>query len=146
MPIQNSKVKRARSLHTHRPFNVAVFCSVIHYFGLVTTLTTLVFLIINPRELGLILVLVGVVFSLVTWIIAYYRRKLAFCPLCKGTPLLNSGAYPHASARRIYPFNHGVTAVLSIIVIQKFRCMDCGSDFDMLKIPHYQRKPQEQKP
>lgn len=147
MPIQSSKSRRTRSLHKTRPFNVAVFFCIIHYFGLITTTTALVLLILNPTQLGLAIVLGGLFFSVFTWVVAYFRRKSAFCPLCKGTPLFNSGAHPHESARRIYPLNHGVSAVLSIIVTQKFRCMDCGSDFDMLKIPHYHesRGPQSKK-
>jgi hypothetical protein len=74
------------------------------------------------------------------WIIAFFKRRAAHCPLCKGTPLLNSGARPHAKARRFYPFNHGMTATLSIIATQRFCCMYCGSDFDLLKTPSHRRE------
>jgi hypothetical protein len=137
MPEQISKDRRARALPTTRRFNIAVFCSIIHYFALVSTVTALVILLARPNELGLMFTLGGLGLSIFTWVVAYLQRKSAYCPLCKGTPLLNSGAHPHLSAKRLFPLNHGVTAVLSIITTQKFRCMYCGADFDLLKIPHH---------
>jgi DNA-directed RNA polymerase subunit RPC12/RpoP len=75
----------------------------------------------------------GIVFSGLLWLTAYFKRRAAKCPLCKGTPLLNSGAVPHPRARRIRPLNQGVSAMLSIMATQRFRCMYCGSDYDLLK-------------
>ena len=57
----------------------------------------------------------GSMFSAIMWLIAFFKRRAAYCPLCKGTPLINSGALPHSRARRLFPLNHGVTATLSII-------------------------------
>lgn len=136
------KALRARSLPSSRPFTVAGFFSALHYFGLITTLTAFVLFLSEPSQLATKVVVGGLAFSGVTWLIAFLKRRCAHCPLCKGTPLLNSGAFAHSRATRIYPFNHGVSATLSVIATQTFRCMYCGSDFDMLKTPSYQRGKQ----
>jgi hypothetical protein len=94
---------------------------------------------INPNPMALKVILSGIGFSIVMWIIAFFKRRDAHCPLCKGTPLINSGALPHSKARRLYPLNHGMSATLSIIATQRFCCMYCGSDFDLLKTPSHLR-------
>lgn len=140
------RVVRARSLPSSRPFNVAAFFSSIHYLGIITTLTgfVLVFFYGATGQNGIAtkIILGGIGFSAFTWLLAFFKRRAAHCPLCKGTPLCNSGALPHSRASRIYPFNHGVSAIFSIMTTQKFRCMYCGSDFDLLKTPSYRRKSQ----
>ncbi len=138
-----SKVLRARSLPSGRSFTVAVFFSALHYLGLITTTTALVLFLVEPDVLAMKMIVGGLVFSGATWLIAFFKRRSAHCPLCKGTPLINSGALAHSKATRLYPFNHGVTATLSVIATQTFRCMYCGSDFDLLKTPSYQRGKQD---
>jgi len=118
-----------------RPFTVAVIFSALHYLGLLTTLTAVGLLFEDRSQILVNLILSGLVFSLLMWVIALLKRRVAHCPLCKGTPLINSGALPHSRALRIGPFNHGVTATFSIIATQRFCCMYCGSDFDLLKTP-----------
>lgn len=124
---------RPRSVPSAWPFLVAVMFWSLHALGLVATGTALVCLIIQPSELALRLFIAGLVFSAVSWVVAYFKRRGAHCPLCRGTPLVCSGALPHARAWRIPPLNHGLCAVLSIMVTQRFRCMYCGSDYDLLK-------------
>lgn len=128
-----ARVPRARSLPTARPFRVAVFFASLHFLGMVATVTALAGFLAQPSELASHLLVAGIVFSALSWLISYIKRRAVHCPLCKGTPLINTGALPHVRARRIGPFNHGVTAVLSIMATQKFRCMYCGSDYDLLK-------------
>ena len=128
-----ARVSRARSLPSARPFRVAVFFASLHFLGLVATATALAGFFLQPSLLASRLLIAGIGFSAVTWLIAYFKRRAVHCPLCKGTPLINSGALPHVRARRILPFNHGVSAVFSILATQKFRCMYCGSDYDLLK-------------
>lgn len=130
---------RARSLPSSRPFNVAAFFSAMHYFGLITTATAFVLFFIEPSQLATKVIVGGIAFSGFTWLIAFFKRRSAHCPLCKGTPMINSGALAHSRASRLYPLNHGVSATLSILATQTFRCMYCGSDFDLLKTPSYQR-------
>jgi hypothetical protein len=129
------RFQRARSLPSGRPFRVAVFFFAIHYLGIVVAITALVCFIREPSQLASHILLGGMAFSAITWFIAFFKRRSAICPLCKGTPLFNSGARTHVRAKRIFPFNHGITATLSILATQRFRCMYCGSDFDLLKSP-----------
>jgi hypothetical protein len=112
---------------------VAVFFSSIHFLGLVCAATALVCVLVKPGQLAVNLFVGSVVFSAITWLIAFFKRRGTFCPLCKGTPLINSGARVHARAWRLFPLSHGMTATLSVMVAQKFRCMYCGSDYDLLK-------------
>lgn len=133
-PSEKIKILRARSVPNARPFRVAVFFSVLHFLGLIAALTALVSVFLDPHPRAPRVLIAALGFSAVTWLIAYFKRRAAHCPLCKGTPLINSGAMPHARAWRIPPFNHGVSAMLSILACHKFRCMYCGSDYDLLKL------------
>jgi transposase-like protein len=54
------------------------------------------------------------------------------CPLCKGTPLVETGARLHERANGC-PLTHGTSTILSILFLQRFRCMYCGTDYDLLK-------------
>jgi len=114
-----------------------------HYIGILATATTLAVFLIEPSDLATRVLIVSLVFTAVTWLMAFFKRRATHCPLCKGTPLINSGAIPHRKAFRIYPFNHGVSATFSIIATQKFRCMDCGTGFDILKDPSHLRGKDE---
>lgn len=129
------RIPRARSLPSSKPFRTAVFFTSIHYLGLVVTITALVCFFLEPSQDATRIFVGGMVFSAITWLIAFFKRRSTFCPLCKGTPLLNTGARTHVRARRLLPLNHGTTATLSIMTMQKFRCMYCGSDYDLLKPP-----------
>ncbi len=132
-----AKGLRARSLPSRRPFDVAVVFSMIHFFGIIATITALVCYAMEPSQLASKFVGGGVAFIVISWFVAFFRRRATFCPLCKGTPLVNSGAHTHTKAFRLFPLNHGVTAIFSIIATQKFRCMYCGSDYDLLKPPSH---------
>ena len=136
-PLQPDKARfqRARSVPSPRPFRVAVFFCAIHYLGVIASLTALVCFFMQPSQAASRVLIGAMIFSAITWLIAFFKRRSTYCPLCKGTPLINSGARTHVRARRILPFNHGTTAVLSILASQKFRCMYCGSDYDLLKPP-----------
>jgi hypothetical protein len=137
LPPAKVRFLHARSLPFKRPFYVAVFFSALHFLGLIMTVTALVLFVAEPSQSARNLILGGIGLSVVTWMIAFFKRRAAHCPLCKGTPLLNSGARPHSRAKRLFPFSHGVSATLSIIATQTFRCMYCGSDFDLLKTPSH---------
>ena len=144
LPAAKSGAVRARSVPSSRPFNVAAFFSSLYFLGLVTTVTAFVLFVIEPSQTATKVILGGMVFSILMWLVSFVKRRSAHCPLCKGTPMINSGAFPHVRARRLYPFNHGVTATLSVICTQKFRCMYCGSDYDLLKVPSHRRgKPDD---
>jgi hypothetical protein len=139
LPPAKARALRARSLPTSRPFTVAVFFTSLHYLGVIATSTSFALLVSERSQLAAKVFVAGLAFSAVTWLIAFFKRRSAFCPLCKGTPLINSGALAHSKATRIPPFNHGVSATLSILATQRFCCMYCGSDFDLLKTPSHLR-------
>jgi len=124
---------RARSLPFPGPFIVAGLLSAIHYLAALAWLTCMVLFFFQVTELAADLVLGSMILTIVTWILAFFKRRSARCPLCKGTPLLNSGALPHGKAFRIPPLNYGVTATLSLICTQEYRCMYCGNLYDLLK-------------
>jgi hypothetical protein len=126
-------VSRARSIHNKQPFTVAVLFTLLHYLCLIGLVTCAVILILNPKPASVPPLVVALIASLVTWLISYLRRRSARCPLCKGSPLLESGAVKHAKAYRLRPFNHGATAVLGILFLNRFRCMYCGTPYDLLK-------------
>jgi hypothetical protein len=107
--------------------------AVIHYLCLLACLTAVVVFLMNGNKTTAYFLIGTMVMSVLTWVHAYYRRRAAKCPLCKGTPLLNSGALPHARAVRLLPLNHGVTATLSLLCNQEFRCMYCGNLYDLFK-------------
>ncbi len=131
---------------------MAILAAVIHYLTIVLLLLWLVVFILKPdpvvfilkSDLNIAYVLVGLMaVCILTWIVAYFKRRAALCPLCKGTPLLNSGALPHATAFRFGPFNHGVSAVLTILFTHHFRCMYCGSRYDLMRQPRDYRQLRE---
>ena len=145
LPPPKARFLHARSLPSKRAFNVAVFFSALHFLGLIMTVTALVLFFLEPSPLARNLILGGIGFSVKTWLIAFFKRRWAYCPLCKGTPLINSGARPHSRAKRVPPFSHGVSATLSIIATQTFRCMYCGSKFDLLKRSSHRTSPKERR-
>src|SRR5690606_31426555 len=116
-----------------------VFFTVLHYLCVVALLSLLAILLSRPSEAMLQPVLVALVLSLVTWLVAFLRRRNVRCPLCKGTPLLDSRAVTHRGARRLRPLNYGNTAVLSVLFTHRFRCMYCGTCYDLLKPPATRR-------
>ncbi len=137
--VREAKLPRARSLPSSRPFNVAAFFAALQYMGMITVVTAFLVMFHEPSQLAVRVIVGAIVFSAAMWLIAFFKRRSARCPLCKGSPLINSGARAHSRAKRVYPFNHGVSATLSILATQTFRCMYCGSDFDLLKTPSHLR-------
>ena len=133
-------VTRARSLHDKRPYNVAVFFTLVHYLCLIAFATCVVIVILHPKPASIPPLVVSIAASLVTWLISYIRRRSTRCPLCKGSPLLDSGAAKHAKAYRLPPLNHGATAVLGILFLNRFRCMYCGTPYDLLKRSSAERR------
>jgi hypothetical protein len=134
-------VSRARSIHDKRPFNRAIFFTMVHYLCGIAFLTCGVILLSHPTPMMMAkpLVASGVAFA-VTWLISFMRRRSARCPLCKGSPLLDTGAAKHVKAFRLRPFNHGTTAVLGILFLNRFRCMYCGTPYDLQKPSAVERR------
>ncbi|MFT3991070.1 MAG: hypothetical protein QM680_06635 [Luteolibacter sp.] len=124
---------RCRSMPHPRPFYKAVFFSSLQYLGTIAFLTSVVMCALQPSPFAVKLILGSLVFTALCWLFGFFKRRSAHCPLCKGTPLINTGAHTHVKSFRIPPFSHGTTATLSIIFTHRFRCMYCGSRYDMLK-------------
>ena len=134
-------VSRARSIHDKRPFNRAIFFTLVHYLCGIAFITCVVILLLHPTPMTMVKPLVASALALaVTWLISFLRRRSARCPLCKGSPLLDSGAAKHAKAFRLRPFNHGTTAVLGILFLNRFRCMYCGTPYDLQKRSAVERR------
>lgn len=126
-------------MHDKRPFNVAVFFALIHYLCLIAFLTCVVIVILNPKPESIPPMIAAAIASALTWLVSFFRRRSARCPLCKGTPLLGGGAVKHAKAYRLRPLNHATTSVLGILFLHRFRCMYCGTPYDVLKPSSNQR-------
>ena len=105
----------------------------LHFLCLIFTLTAAAVFFTDHSELASRFLLAGMAASVASWLLAFIKRRGVYCPLCKGTPLVNSGARPHAKAWRIPPLNQGTSAMLSLLASQRFRCMYCGETFDLMK-------------
>jgi hypothetical protein len=142
-PVADS-VARARSIHDKRPFTSAIFFTLVHYLCIIAFITCAVILFLHPTPMTMAKPLIASAMALaLTWLISYLRRRSARCPLCKGSPLLDSGAAKHAKASRLRPFNCGTTAVLGIFFLNRFRCMYCGTPYDLQKRSAVERRREQ---
>ena len=133
-----------RSLPHRRPFISALFFASLHYLSLVAVAAGLVLFLVRGDTFAAFFLAGAVGASGLTWLIAFLKRRAARCPLCKGTPLLDTGALTHRKAVRLLPLNYGTTAILSGLFTQRFRCMYCASRYDLLKLnarERYQDQP-----
>jgi len=105
----------------------------VHYWGTFTLLLAIPVFLVEQTPLARNLLIGSAVFYLFSGLVSFLNRRKVICPLCKGTPLLSTRAHVHAKAFRIFPLDHGTTATLALIFTQTFRCMFCGSRFDLLK-------------
>lgn len=129
MPYQ----QRARSLPHKHHFHISLYWAVALYTIVASTLAAAIGFTRSDNQNNAYL-LIGLVFvGILVWALGYLTRKKATCPLCKGTPFLDSQASKHVKAVRILPFNYGTTNMLKAIVARRFRCHFCGTPFDMLK-------------
>lgn len=142
-PVE-AQTTRPRSMPYRGMFYVATFWTILHLFCIVATLSALVLFLLNhkknPSPFYLYSVLGGLFLTFITLAISFFKRRAARCPLCRGTPLLNSGALAHKKSYCLPPFNHGYTAVLSIVFTQKMSCMYCGTKYDLLKTSSHSRR------
>ncbi len=133
-------VPAERSVPFKRPFVSALFLTYLHYLSMVSIAAAL-FLVVarhdvfSSRVLAATVAMVGI-----TWLLSFLKRRNARCPLCKGTPFLDSGALVSSKATRFFPLNYGTTAIFSCLFRQRFRCMYCGTRFDLLKTPSSQHR------
>lgn len=137
---------RCRSVPYRTPYYFALFWTILHVFCVISTLMMVVLFFLNHQQANGFnfkrYIIAGAISSLVTLIISYSRRRAARCPLCIGTPLMNTGALTHKRSTTIGPLNEGYSALVSIAFTQKFRCMYCGTRYDLLKSTHKKKHRQ----
>ncbi|MCF7730851.1 MAG: hypothetical protein K9N23_04150 [Akkermansiaceae bacterium] len=124
---------RARSIRHKQPFVAAGTAAAVHYLCLLAAATCAVLLVLRPTQHTTPALVICLALTVASWLVALFKRKAALCPLCKGSPLMHTGARPHANAVCLPSMNHGVSAVLSTIFTQQFTCMYCGCRFDLLR-------------
>lgn len=138
-------ISRFRSVPHRAVFYRAIIWTFLHFFCLLSTAVVAFFFFFHRAKVDVAqykrFFLLGVAGSVFTLIVSYYQRRSARCPLCIGTPLLNTGARAHKKSQCFGPLNQGHSAVLSIIFTQKFRCMYCGTRYDLLRTPRNLRDP-----
>lgn len=128
--------QRSRSVPYKKPYVVAVLATLFFYLSLICFLTSAITFLLAPAELKR-----GAAYTLAAmlpvcaffWTVAYFKRRKATCPLCKCTPFLDNLAHKHQKSFRVKPLNYGTTAVLNVVFTQRWRCMYCGTPFDLLK-------------
>ncbi len=133
---RGSGSRRSRSVPYKKRFVVALFFSVLFYLGIIALFTSAVAFFFASAEFKkisaeILIACLGI--SLVTWLISYVKRRGALCPLCKSTPFADNLARKHEKAFRLRPFNYGTTAILTALFLQRWRCMYCGTSFDLLQ-------------
>lgn len=137
-PVER-QTTRTRSMPYRGTFYVATIWTLAHLFSIGLTAIALFLFLRHHKEprsvFYLYSVIAGVLLVAITLLISYFTRRNARCPLCRGTPLQNSGALAHKNSFCLRPFNHGYSAVFSIVFTQKLTCMYCGTKYDLLKEP-----------
>lgn len=143
MPFKRSSIRgsrrkpslyeRARAVPAKRPIILALVLSAIYYLALVGAASALVAMAIRPGKSAAIVLLAFLGLSGVMWLVSFLKRRGCRCPLCQGTPLVDSGAHRHQKAVRFFPLNHGSSNVVRALLRQHFRCQYCGTPFDLLK-------------
>ena len=68
------KVPRDRSLPSSRPFNIAAIFTALYFLGLISTITSAVLFFKESNPLSLKFMLGGLGISIVTGIIAFFKR------------------------------------------------------------------------
>ena len=125
--------KRARSVPFKKPFLIASAFGGLFYILLIAVLTSVGMYAKLQSKLSVAVLLGCLGLAIFVWIIGLFKRRSACCPLCKGTPYLNTGAHLHEKAYKLPLLNHGNTNIVRTIFTQRFRCMYCGTPYDFLK-------------
>ena len=127
---------RARSVPYKKKFIVAVLFTLVFYLSIAALITAVVvFFYADPglKKRSAEILIACLVACIISWLISYMRRRSTLCPLCRSTPYLDNLARKHGKAYRITPLNHGTTVILTTTFFQRWRCMYCGTTFDLLK-------------
>ena len=122
-----------RSLPHKWPYIEAAFLALVSYLAMLAIITLGIIMIGTKSEKVTHGFIAAVAVLVISWLLGYFRRMAIKCPLCKGTPLLDSSASRHTKAFRVPPFNYGTTAQFSVLLSHRFRCMYCGTGFDLTR-------------
>jgi len=125
------------------PFVRAEIVIFLNWLAAVAVLTCVPIVLLGPTHRAIRILIICLAVYGFTSLISFLTRRSLLCPLCKGTPLAASRAHVHPKATRIFPLDHATSAVFSLIFTQTFRCMYCGSRFDLLKPRTSQQGPGE---
>lgn len=136
---------KPRALSHSNHFFQAVVLYTVHLFCLIATITLIVLLMKTGHENAPTILAASIGISAFTGVIAYIKRRGTICPLCRSASLIGTRACRNERAKRIWPFSFAVSSMISIIFLQRFRCMHCGTDFDLLKEPRRQQLHKEEK-
>ena len=126
--------ERARSLPFPQHFHSSLRWLAITLLFFICFITSGACLYFAPSPENAYILIAFLVVTIITWIIGFLVRKRATCPLCKGTPFLDSRARVHQKAIRFFPLNYGTTNLIRACLTRRFRCHFCGSPFDLLKV------------
>ena len=132
-PIIPPSNHRMRSVPFRFPFLRAEFFGLLHYCAFIAVITAMVQVLVYSSSAAIKLLIVTVAIFGISGFASFLARRGALCPLCKGMPLVGSRARVHHKAFRIFPLGPSASAVLSLLFTQTFRCMYCGSRFDIMK-------------
>jgi hypothetical protein len=66
-------------------------------------------------------------------LLAFLNNEKLHCNLCHGTVLHEKRCRKHASATRIPGLSHRAATVASILTTGQFRCMYCGTSYQLKK-------------
>lgn len=132
-PRKLSYQQRARSLPHKYYYRLSLNWVILFYFILVCIIAAAFGFAFDSSIENAYLLLALVVSAVPVWLIGFLVRRKASCPLCKGTPFLDSRASKHVKALRLAPLNYGTTNLLRALITRRFRCHFCGTPFDMLK-------------
>lgn len=132
-PRKLSFQQRARSLPHKYHYRISLAWAFFFYLILLAILTAAIGLSLKDSKENTFLLIGLVFFAIPVWLLGFLSRKKASCPLCKGTPFLDSQASKHVKAFRILPLNYGTTNIVRALITCRFRCHFCGTPFDMLK-------------
>ena len=125
--------QRPRSVPFKRPIVGAVFFSALFYLSLAATLATLFACFALRRDDTVVILLFCIGINTILGGLSYLRRRVPRCPLCNGTPLVDSSARKHRDAKRFFPLSYGSSNVVRCIFRQRYICPYCGTPFDLLK-------------
>ncbi|MDQ8191183.1 hypothetical protein [Roseibacillus persicicus] len=125
--------QRARSLPHKLHYHASLCWAVLFYMLLSFIAAAGVGFALDGNEKNAYLLIALTFLAIPVWLLGYLSRRKATCPLCKGTPLLDSQASKHVKAFRLFPLNYGNTNIVRAITTRRIRCHFCGTPFDMLK-------------